>query len=60
MIYSAIFACIAALTLSACAAHIDGGRVRVPGADISIDGHSHGHSHGNGFCPPGQAKKGNC
>lgn len=28
----------------------------LPGVDIELDG---GH-HGGGFCPPGQAKKGNC
>ncbi|WP_458524691.1 hypothetical protein [Onishia taeanensis] len=31
-----------------------------PLIEIGDGGHHHGHSGGGGFCPPGQAKKGNC
>ena len=27
---------------------------------VVIDGDRYGHPHGEDFCPPGQAKKGNC
>ncbi|SDS68890.1 hypothetical protein SAMN05216221_2383 [Pseudomonas oryzae] len=33
--------------------------VHVPGEDVYIDVGGGHHTHG-GFCPPGQAKKGNC
>lgn len=50
-----LFAVLAAsLLLQACAVH-------TPGASVVIDpGHSHPSGGGGGFCPPGQAKKGNC
>ncbi|MDN3557852.1 hypothetical protein [Halomonas maura] len=27
---------------------------------VILDDDGHGHGGGGGFCPPGQAKKGNC
>ena len=47
-------ALVLASTLAACAVYTPSGAVIVdPGARVS-------HGHGGGFCPPGQAKKGNC
>lgn len=44
---------VAGLLLQACA-------VYTPGGSVVVDpGHSHPSGDG-GFCPPGQAKKGNC
>ena len=40
-----------ALLLSGCVVYPDYDRGR---------GHSHGRGNGEYFCPPGQAKKGNC
>lgn len=42
----------AALVLSSCA-------VYTPSGSVVVDPHGGGHG-GGGFCPPGQAKKGNC
>jgi hypothetical protein len=41
--------------LSACAVHTRSG-------SVVVDPHTHSKPSGNGggFCPPGQAKKGNC
>ena len=54
----ALFASIlAAAVLAGCAVHTSSGSVIVdPNRAVS---HGHG-GHGGGFCPPGQAKKGNC
>lgn len=40
-----------AITLAGCS-------VRTPGVSVDIGGG--GGGHGGDFCPPGQAKKGNC
>lgn len=47
------------LALAGCSVRTPGAHVRVdPGLDIHVgDG---GAPHGGRFCPPGQAKKGNC
>jgi hypothetical protein len=52
-----ILALATLVLLGACAAS-----VRVPGVDISAApvGIRVGGGGGGGFCPPGQAKKGNC
>lgn len=44
------------------AASLTGCAVYTPSGSVVVDpGHSHGKSEGKGkFCPPGQAKKGNC
>lgn len=47
-------AIVFALSLAACAAELKG-----PSAEIKLPRLSVDHGHG-GFCPPGQAKKGNC
>lgn len=44
---------------------LSGCSVRVPGVSADIGDGVHvdvggGGGHGGGFCPPGQAKKGNC
>ncbi len=43
--------------ISGCSVYTPFGDVIVPGG--SYDG-DHDGGHGGGFCPPGQAKKGNC
>lgn len=44
--------------LSGCAVHTPSGSVII---DPARPAGGSGHGHGNGtFCPPGQAKKGNC
>jgi hypothetical protein len=53
-----IIAICAVLLLSACTVRPDPLKVKVPGVPgvtIETEGGS-----GKGFCPPGQAKKGNC
>ena len=55
----------AVLALFAAAVLLGGCAVHTPSGSVIVDPHrsvSHGHvKHGNGgFCPPGQAKKGNC
>ena len=45
-------ACLVALLVSACA-------VYTPAGSIVVDPNGPGGG-GGGFCPPGQAKKGNC
>lgn len=50
------------VVLAGCTVHTPGVSARVGGGDgvhVDIGGDGHGHGHG-GFCPPGQAKKGNC
>lgn len=50
----------AALVLAACEASVRGPSVEIEPPKIRI-GDSGGHGGGGGgFCPPGQAKKGNC
>jgi len=51
---------IIAVLASACAVRVPGVRVSAPGVEIGIEGGGDGGGHGSGFCPPGQAKKGNC
>ncbi|WP_456269040.1 hypothetical protein M1D97_01830 [Kushneria sp. AK178] len=53
-------AILMALVLAACS--YQPARIHPEPAVIIDDGHhGNGHGHGNGdFCPPGQAKKGNC
>ena len=47
-------------TLSGCAVHTPSGSLIIDPARPA-GGSGHSHDHGNGtFCPPGQAKKGNC
>ncbi|GAC1460777.1 MAG: hypothetical protein NVSMB70_06470 [Chamaesiphon sp.] len=48
--------------MAGCAAYTPFGDVVIPGGVVVGDrdgGHDDG-GHGGGFCPPGQAKKGNC
>lgn len=55
---AAVVGLLAMVLLSACSYHparID------PEPPVVIGDGDHGHGHGDGdFCPPGQAKKGNC
>lgn len=51
-----LFAAASLLSLSACAVHTPHGSVVVD-PDYEL---GHGGHHGGRFCPPGQAKKGNC
>ena len=44
---------LATATLAGCA-------VYTPAGAIVVDPQGGGGGHGGGFCPPGQAKKGNC
>lgn len=50
-----ITALFTAILLNACA-------VYTPAGSVVVDPNGPGHTHGGGggFCPPGQAKKGNC
>ena len=50
------------LTLLLCGALLSGCAVHTPSGSIVIDPARADRHHGNGggFCPPGQAKKGNC
>lgn len=45
------------MALVACKTTVDGRNDKVI-IDSDYDGY--GHPHDGGFCPPGQAKKGNC
>jgi hypothetical protein len=47
------------LWISGCAAYTPFGNIVVPGG-VEVGDGGGGHGHGGGFCPPGQAKKGNC
>ncbi|MBM6552049.1 hypothetical protein [Marinomonas ostreistagni] len=51
-----------ALTLTGCSVHRVAGEVAGVDVEASRDGHRDGKHHDGGgdFCPPGQAKKGNC
>lgn len=51
-----VIALLAGVLLNACAVYTPAGSVVV---DPNGPGHTHGGG-GGGFCPPGQAKKGNC
>lgn len=44
------------VVLTGCSVHVPGGSAKV-GDGVHVDVGSGG---GGGFCPPGQAKKGNC
>ncbi|MHB1352697.1 MAG: hypothetical protein ACYCWA_05220 [Thiobacillus sp.] len=46
------------LALFAVVALLGGCAVHTPSGSVVVD--PHGHGSGDGFCPPGQAKKGNC
>lgn len=48
---------VLAATLSGCAVHTPSGSVIVDPEGRHSSDHHHGHGD---FCPPGQAKKGNC
>ncbi len=42
---------------------LNGCAVYTPAGSVVVDPNGPGHTHGGGgggFCPPGQAKKGNC
>ncbi|MCM2971205.1 hypothetical protein [Larsenimonas suaedae] len=52
-----LFVVLAALMVSACSYHP--ARISAEPPVIIDDGHNGHHGQG-GFCPPGQAKKGNC
>ncbi|MGN5762720.1 hypothetical protein ACNQO6_00010 [Acinetobacter calcoaceticus] len=55
-----IVAVMSGVSLTACAVHTPEGSVVVDPGGRLIDGRYY-EGHGNGrFCPPGQAKKGNC
>lgn len=43
------------LSLTACKTTVQDGPTKV-----AIEDHDNHHPHDGGFCPPGQAKKGNC
>lgn len=48
------------IVLSGCSVHVPGVSADV-GDDVHVDvGGGHHDYGGGGFCPPGQAKKGNC
>lgn len=48
------------IALSGCSVHVPGVSADL-GDDVHLDIGDGGHVHGEGgFCPPGQAKKGNC
>ena len=49
---------LGSLSLTACAVHTPSGSIVVDPDGHYSDGHR--HSRHGGFCPPGQAKKGNC
>ena len=49
----AILAIVAAALLTGCAAELKGPSLEIKSPVFHAD-------HGRGFCPPGQAKKGNC
>jgi hypothetical protein len=46
--------CIVALALGACTAEVKPAKVELSPAPVKVT------IGGGGFCPPGQAKKGNC
>jgi len=50
---------MAVLAVSGCTISAPGVRIKapLPGVEIEMDA---GHGGGGSFCPPGQAKKGNC
>jgi hypothetical protein len=48
------------LSLLAAASLVCGCAVYTPGGSVVVDPGGSGHRDGGGFCPPGQAKKGNC
>ena len=52
---TSLVALLAAIFLNGCA-------VYTPAGSVVVDPNGPGHTHGGGggFCPPGQAKKGNC
>ncbi len=53
----------AAILLAACTVRTDvPNRVTIDADGVTIDSHGGHHKQGRGqkFCPPGQAKKGNC
>ncbi len=52
MLRTILVGVLAAVLLSGCS-------LRLPGIGIDIGDPGHDHGHGE-FCPPGQAKKGNC
>ncbi|KHT62527.1 hypothetical protein RJ45_17080 [Photobacterium gaetbulicola] len=54
-----LLALFASVTLTGCQlTHVEG---ELDGVTIKASTKDEHHSHGNGnFCPPGQAKKGNC
>ena len=49
----------ALLAIAGCQATVDPGGVRIEGPSLNIGDHQSGQGSGH-FCPPGQAKKGNC
>jgi hypothetical protein len=48
------------LSLLAAVSLVCGCAVYTPGGSVVVDPGGSGHRDGGGFCPPGQAKKGNC
>ena len=47
------------LVIAGCNTTVDPGGVRIDGPSLNIGDHN-SHSGSGRFCPPGQAKKGNC
>ncbi len=47
------------LAIAGCHATVDPGGVRIEGPSINLGDH-YSHTGSGHFCPPGQAKKGNC
>lgn len=54
------FVMAAILSITACS--VEGPKVKLrPPITVEVEGDGHHHNRGDGgFCPPGQAKKGNC
>ncbi len=49
------------LAMAGCQATVDPGGVRIEGPSLTLgDNHQSQRSGSGKFCPPGQAKKGNC
>ena len=51
---------LAFLAMAGCQATVDPGGVRIEGPSLSLGGHNQSQTGSGKFCPPGQAKKGNC
>ena len=50
----------AIFAIAGCQGTVDSGGVRIEGPSLNLGGHYQSHTGSGKFCPPGQAKKGNC